>query len=191
MVIKCPQLSKISGKFLLTGVVTSTYIEFEMTDLQAAIDQEQREAVAEFDRGITTEVTQVDEDGPREHRPATRSPEDGQAETITLKRASGPGRGAAAFSGPEAWYLADQMLAAWIPRRGTVEIAFGIRFGDGELYHGKITLPAGRRRPSLSAHCRKSETFRACFCADLNEKQAAALFRVFLSLYEIGRKTDA
>lgn len=158
----------------------------------AATDAEVREAVAEFSAS-TTDVTRVDSRGefPEENRPRVRRPEDAQAERISLRRTSGSGRGEAQFSGPEAWHLADMMLTAWAPKRGTVSINFEIRFGDGEMYRGRISLPAGRRRYSLAAHCKRPEAFRADFCPDLTEKQAAALYRVFMRTYQIGRRADA
>lgn len=171
-----------------------------MTQLQAALDdvRDSNEAVEEFSRGITTDVTQVEVAGQRaeamelsERRPPLRRPEDAQAEEIVLRRSTGPGRGEARFRGTEAWHLADLMLMAWAPKRGAVSVEFSIRFGDGQAYVGAIDLPANRRRHNLSTHCRRLDTFRRGFCPDLTEKQSAALYRVFLHCYQIGGRADA
>lgn len=119
--------------------------------------------------------------------PAERRPRDTIADKITLRRRTGSGSGEAQFTGPDAWMLADMLLASWAPdaRKSTDRtIEFSISFGDGFAYDGTMSL-AGRKR-SLATHVKRSDTFRAANCPELSEKEAAHLVKFFLDHYQIG-----
>lgn len=159
-----------------------------VAEVRAEVD-EVREAVAEW-LDSTTEVTAVVE---KKSDPLTisqrqRVREDGRAEQIILRRLTGEGSGEARFVGDQVWELADMMLTGWMPKKGTADVSFTVQFTDGEIYAGQITI-APRRRPSLATHCKSQETFRRSFCKGLDDKRAGALFRFFLTHYQIGPST--
>lgn len=157
-------------------------------------------ALNEFEVAPTTAVTVVDRISSAELLAARggRRPEDARADRIVLYPNVRSYEGTepnVTFWGSSAWSLADLMLVAWADtlRLGrTARVEFAIRFGDGTSYTGAISISRGirRGRARLAEHCRRLETFAACFCPSANlpedERKVSAMLDYFLKNYEIG-----
>lgn len=142
------------------------------------------EGLDEFDSEETTAITKVE--STKDFRPQRRRfPGDGLIEAVHLQRP--PGSSAVTLSGRSAASEADLILNAWARslKRGTSDaVQFTVRFGDGFAYRGILHIRKRGHRDLLS-YLRDEKNFRAAFCPDLTRKQAAVMFHVFRTSYDL------
>ncbi len=136
---------------------------------------------AALDEWNDEEITKVDNLGWTPSR--IRKPEDGQILKIKLQRP--PGGTEVAVIGSDALKDAQSFLDFWAHEKGHNEVAVSVVFGDGLTFSLILNVRRQRDR-DLASKLRNLDCFRASFCPDLGEREARAMFEVFLSSYAVG-----